>query len=134
VQGLPAEESFIMFIDDSRIFALLGAARSGSAARVRDVLAKAREARGLTSEEVAALLDLSDPELLGELFSTARAVKERIYGQRLVLFAPLYVSNLCALAPTSCFKRLTTVPPTNASISGARNATTIGASRRWTAP
>jgi 2-iminoacetate synthase len=44
---------------------------------------------------VAALTTISDPELLAELFATARAIKEDIYGKRLVLFAPLYVSNLC---------------------------------------
>ena len=38
---------------------------------------------------------VEDPELLDELFRAARRVKEAIYGKRLVLFAPLYVSNLC---------------------------------------
>ena len=42
------------------------------------------------------LSSISDPELLGELFAAARDVKEAIYGARLVLFAPLYVSNLCS--------------------------------------
>jgi 2-iminoacetate synthase len=60
------------------------------------VLAKAREANGLSTAEVATLLDVREPELLDELFSSARAVKEHIYGRRLVLFAPLYISNLCA--------------------------------------
>jgi 2-iminoacetate synthase len=91
-----------MFIDDDRVFGLLETGRARSGAQVREVLAKAREARGLSSEDVAALLDLSDPELLGELFATARAVKERIYGKRLVLFAPLYVSNLCANECSYC--------------------------------
>jgi 2-iminoacetate synthase len=59
-------------------------------------LAKAREARGLAPGGVSALLEVSDPGLLDELFSAARAVKEHIYGKRLVIFAPLYVSNLCA--------------------------------------
>lgn len=69
---------------------------------VREVLAKGRELAGLTPQEVAALLDLSDPELLGELFAAARSVKEEIYGRRLVLFAPLYVSNLCANECSYC--------------------------------
>ncbi len=46
-------------------------------------------------DDVAVLSSISDPELLGELFATARDVKDAIYGTRLVLFAPLYVSNLC---------------------------------------
>ena len=47
-------------------------------------------------DEVAVLTSVSDPELLGELFAAARDVKDAIYGSRLVLFAPLYVSNLCS--------------------------------------
>lgn len=65
------------------------------ATRVREALARAREIKGLDKFDVATLMAVSDPELLGELFTTAKAVKEEIYGRRLVLFAPLYVSNLC---------------------------------------
>jgi len=83
------------FIDETRIDEALGAAASKDAARVREVLAKARELEGLEMEDVAVLSSVSDPELLGELFATARDVKDAIYGARLVLFAPLYVSNLC---------------------------------------
>jgi len=65
------------------------------AVRVRDILAKARELKGLDMHEVAVLTAVDDPQLLDELFHTAQTVKEEIYGPRLVLFAPLYVSNLC---------------------------------------
>ena len=75
--------------------ALAGAAKPDAAA-VREVLAKARELHGLSPADVAVLMEVSDPGLLGELFSAARKVKEEIYGQRLVVFAPLYISNLCA--------------------------------------
>lgn len=51
---------------------------------------------------MAVLMGVSDPELLAELYQTAREVKERIYGNRLVLFAPLYVSNLCCNECTYC--------------------------------
>lgn len=61
----------------------------------REVLAKARELRGLDPEDVAVLMASEDPEVREELFATARWAKEEIYGKRLVLFAPLYVSNLC---------------------------------------
>lgn len=64
--------------------------------RVREILAHARRLQGLQPDEVAALACVEDPELLHELFQTAREVKEEIYGRRLVLFTPLYVSNLCA--------------------------------------
>ncbi len=62
---------------------------------IQEVLAKALELKGLNDVEIASLATISDPDLLKELFATARKVKEEIYGKRLVLFAPLYVSNLC---------------------------------------
>lgn len=83
-------------IDAARIEEVLRRAASRDAARIRDVLAKALELHGLDQDEVADLCAISDPELMGELFAAAKAVKEEIYGRRLVLFAPLYVSNLCS--------------------------------------
>src|SRR5674536_313423 len=73
----------------------LHAAATKDAGRVREILAKARELNGLAMDEVAVLSSVSDPKLLGELFGAARDAKDAIYGARLVLFAPLYVSNLC---------------------------------------
>ena len=84
------------FIDEGRIHEVLGAAADKDAGRVREVLAKARELGGLEMQDVAVLSSVSDPELLGELFAAARDVKDAIYGARLVLFAPLYVSNMCS--------------------------------------
>ena len=61
----------------------------------KDIINKGSEARGLNLKEAAALLNINSPELLEELFHTAKSVKEKIYGNRLVLFAPLYITNLC---------------------------------------
>ncbi|MFY9779580.1 MAG: [FeFe] hydrogenase H-cluster radical SAM maturase HydG [Candidatus Baltobacteraceae bacterium] len=66
------------------------------AARIREILAKGRVMKGLDADDIVPLMAVSDPELLAELFDTARFVKDNIYGRRLVIFAPLYVSNLCA--------------------------------------
>ncbi|MCL6580581.1 MAG: [FeFe] hydrogenase H-cluster radical SAM maturase HydG [Firmicutes bacterium] len=63
--------------------------------RLREILAHAREAEGLEPEDVAALLATQDPDVWAEVFAAAREVKETIYGRRLVLFAPLYISNFC---------------------------------------
>jgi 2-iminoacetate synthase len=82
-------------IDEQAIWGALARTSKADAGRVREALAKARELKGLEHDDVAALVTVSDPELLGELFDTARRVKETIYGRRLVLFAPLYISNLC---------------------------------------
>jgi len=51
---------------------------------------------------MAALMHVSDPDLLHEIFDTAQHVKQAIYGRRLVIFAPLYVSNMCANECTYC--------------------------------
>jgi 2-iminoacetate synthase len=83
-------------IDEDAIWKVLAQTEGRSASHVRRILARARELKGLEAPDIAALAQVSDPELLGELFHTARDVKEEIYGRRLVIFAPLYVSNLCA--------------------------------------
>ncbi|MEI6985854.1 MAG: [FeFe] hydrogenase H-cluster radical SAM maturase HydG, partial [Rhodospirillaceae bacterium] len=83
-------------IDESSIWNTLAATANPSAARVREILAKAREMKGLGADDVATLSVISDPDLIAELFDAARFVKDTIYGKRLVIFAPLYVSNLCA--------------------------------------
>ena len=62
---------------------------------VREILKKAVEAKGITDKEAAVLLSINNPELLEEMFETARKIKEKIYGKRIVMFAPLYVSNYC---------------------------------------
>jgi len=84
------------FIDEAKIADVLAQSSARDGSRVRAVLAKARELKGLDQPDIAVLMQISDPELLGELFSTAKSVKEQIYGRRLVLFAPLYISNLCS--------------------------------------
>jgi 2-iminoacetate synthase len=89
-------------LDDTLIAATLERQRVADAARVRDVLAKARELKGLEAEDMAALMGVSDPELLHETFDAAQHVKQAIYGRRLVIFAPLYVSNMCANECTYC--------------------------------
>jgi 2-iminoacetate synthase len=83
-------------ITEEDIERTLAGCSHGDPARVHEILAKAEEIRGLDVSDVAVLMGVGDPELLGEVFQTASRVKERIYGSRLVLFAPLYISNLCS--------------------------------------
>ena len=83
------------WIDESAIAATLAAAGRPDAVRVRDVLSKARQLAGLEADEIAVLMEIQDAPLLEEMFAAARGVKEAIYGNRLVLFAPLYIANLC---------------------------------------
>ena len=84
------------FINEGQIEKALSEGTVRDARRVREVLAKAGELKGLDLRDVAALMAISDPGLLAELFAKAHRVKEQIYGRRLVLFAPLYISNLCS--------------------------------------
>lgn len=64
--------------------------------RVRDILDRARSLAGLELSDAAMLMAVRDPQLVEEMYAAARDVKSAIYGNRLVLFAPLYISSLCA--------------------------------------
>ena len=83
------------FIDDDRIWAILKESENASKERVSEILEKAKLKKGLSREEAAILLQNDDPELLEEMYHVARRIKEEIYGNRIVLFAPLYVGNEC---------------------------------------
>lgn len=95
------------FINEQKVWDVLEANKNVDFGRIREILDKAREMKGLNLEDVAALTSISDPEMLAALFNTANEVKETIYGKRLVLFAPLYISNLCANECLYCAFRAT---------------------------
>jgi len=82
------------FVDDGRLEELLRAARP-DAARVRDVIAKSLSKTALSVEETATLINAGDPDLREEILAAARRLKRDVYGNRIVLFAPLYVGNDC---------------------------------------
>jgi len=84
------------FIDDNRIESILDQAKNPEPIRIREIIDKARELNGLALEEVALLLQAEDDELIGAILQAAHKIKEDIYGNRLVLFAPLYVANHCS--------------------------------------
>ncbi|MDP2876683.1 MAG: hypothetical protein Q8O00_10900, partial [Holophaga sp.] len=82
-------------VDENAIYQTLNQAKGHDQVQVREILAKAALMKGLSKEDVSHLMDVTEPNLLAELYHTAKKVKEEIYGNRIVLFAPLYVSNLC---------------------------------------
>ncbi len=84
-----------MIIDDEKIESILTAAKKVDPAKTAEILSKAKECKGLTPEETAVLLQCEDEDFLQEILKTAKYIKEQIYGKRLVLFAPLYVTNEC---------------------------------------
>lgn len=90
------------YINEQKIFDILEKAGGVDAERVREILAKSRRLERLTLHETAALLLVNDPDLLNDIFSTAAYVKNEIYGKRIVLFAPLYISNVCSNKCSYC--------------------------------
>ncbi|KAF0127627.1 MAG: thiamine biosynthesis ThiH [Elusimicrobia bacterium] len=83
------------FIDDAALRAALAAPAPG-AGRVREILARSLEvSEALPPEDTAALLAVEDPALLAEILEAARAVKKKVYDNRVVTFAPLYAANYC---------------------------------------
>lgn len=83
------------FIDHQRINTYLENTAPPQQAELDEILSHARELQGISFEEAERLLMVEDREHLAAMMETARFIKDEIYGRRLVLFAPLYVSNLC---------------------------------------
>lgn len=83
------------FIPEAEIWELLEQTKNPDRSRVMEILEKSLNKNRLEPEEVATLLNVEEPELLEEIFHAARTLKERIYGNRIVLFAPLYIGNDC---------------------------------------
>ncbi len=69
---------------------------------VNKILEKARLKKGLTHREAAVLLDCDIPEKVEEIYALAREIKQDYYGNRIVLFAPLYLSNYCVNGCVYC--------------------------------
>ncbi len=90
------------FINEVEIARILEQNQRPDPAKVKAVLNKAKEMKGLDLEDVAVLSNISDPMQLFELFEEANLIKDKIYGKRLVIFAPLYISNLCANECSYC--------------------------------
>ena len=91
---LTLSDGAVDFIDDARLTDLVNVSRPDAAA-VRDVIARSMEKQPLSVEQTAVLLAADQPELVEEIFEAARELKRRVYGNRIVLFAPLYVGNQC---------------------------------------
>ncbi len=85
------------FINDGEILATMDYARAnaGNHTLVAQILEKARRFQGLTHREAALLLECNDPHLVEQIFTLANEIKHRFYGNRIVMFAPLYLSNHC---------------------------------------
>lgn len=89
------DESMKPFIDDGEIWDFLNQAEP-TAENVRKVIKKSLSKQRLSLADTAVLLRTEDPSLIEEIKQGARMLKEKVYGKRIVLFAPLYVGNYCS--------------------------------------
>ncbi len=100
IKSLKAEE----FISDEEIRATLAYAdeHKDDMALIDEILAKAREYKGLSHREASVLLACEDEEKIGEMYALAEQIKKDFYGNRIVMFAPLYLSNYCVNGCVYC--------------------------------
>jgi len=89
-------------IDKEYIQNLLSEAKGADDAQITGILDKAERLAGLSHKEIAALLVSENPTHLARIFAIAGQIKKHIYGNRIVMFAPLYVSDYCVNKCTYC--------------------------------
>ncbi len=85
------------FINHEEIMDTLAYAEKNKSNRelIQTILEKAKEGKGISHRDALVLLECDQEDLNEEMFSLAKELKERLYGKRIVLFAPLYLSNYC---------------------------------------
>lgn len=85
------------FIDDAEILDTLDYAKKNKENRalIESILERAKDCKGLSHKEAAVLLECEIPDLIDRMYSLAKEIKQRFYGNRIVMFAPLYLSNYC---------------------------------------
>ena len=92
------------FINDSEIRETMAYARenSNNIELIKSILQKARDCKGISHREAALLLECNDQEIINEIYDIAREIKHKFYGNRIVMFAPLYLSNYCVNGCVYC--------------------------------
>ena len=102
------------FINDEEIRATMqyAAENCSNKALIQEILKKAKECKGLTHREALLLLDCELPEEKEAIFALAKEIKQKFYGNRIVMFAPLYLSNYCINGCVYCpyHRQNTTIP------------------------
>ena len=100
----PLSKNATEFIDHEEILDTIEYARKNkrNAQLIDSIIEKAKESKGLSHREAAVLLECELPEQNEEILKLAKKIKERIYGNRIVLFAPLYLSNYCVNGCVYC--------------------------------
>lgn len=100
----PLSKHATEFIDHNEILETIeyAASHSSDKAEIERILAKGAEMKGLTHREALTLLECDDPEAIAATAKLAREIKQRFYGNRIVMFAPLYLSNYCVNSCVYC--------------------------------
>lgn len=83
------------FINEEEIANLLEKGKNPDPVKIREIIEKSKGKNRLEAHETAKLVHVNDPELLDEMFKAASQIKQDVYGNRIVFFAPLYVGNRC---------------------------------------
>jgi len=89
-----ADEAMKPFIDSSEILEFLQNA-TPSLQQVQEIVEKALQKKRLSLQETALLVNANEPQMIELIKNGAQKLKEMVYGERIVLFAPLYIGNLC---------------------------------------
>ncbi|MBS2100177.1 [FeFe] hydrogenase H-cluster radical SAM maturase HydG [Carboxylicivirga linearis] len=90
------------FIDSDEIWSFIKQNENPTIEQVERVIQRSLDKNRLTLEETAILVNARAPEMVDRIKAAARELKERVYGKRIVLFAPLYIGNLCINDCTYC--------------------------------
>ena len=92
------------FINDEKIKTTLAFAEAhkDDLELMQVILDKGREYKGLSYAEAATLLECEDPDIIRQIFDLGKEIKEHFYGNRIVMFAPLYLSNYCVNGCVYC--------------------------------
>ena len=92
------------FIDDKEILDTIAYAKQNKSNRklIEQLINRAKDCKGLTHREAAVLLECDQADLNEQMFHLAKQIKQKLYGNRIVMFAPLYLSNYCVNGCTYC--------------------------------
>lgn len=89
------DDESLDFINDENIEQKISANAGVDKSKIRDIISKSLDIQTLSPDETAALLNVKDPELWDEMEDAAGQIKRKVYDNRIVTFAPLYLSTTC---------------------------------------
>jgi 2-iminoacetate synthase len=101
-----ADEKMKPFIDAEEIWSFINNTKP-TREKVEAIIQKSHEKNRLSLEETAVLINANEPELIEMIKQGARQIKEEVYGNRIVLFAPLYIGNYCTNDCAYCGYKVT---------------------------